>query len=109
VLASAVPRLDDLVEDGGSGLLVSNTEPAAWADALRTLASDPMRRERWGRRGRELAEQRFSWPEIGAHFEALLLRAIQQHRAGASEPAAAVPAAQEASPLAGSVSDPSPS
>jgi hypothetical protein len=30
---------------------------------------------------RELAEQRFAWPEIGARFEALLVRATQRRRA----------------------------
>lgn len=81
VLASRVPRLADLVEDGGSGLLVPNDAPAGWADALRTLASDPLRRERWGRRARELAEQRFAWPDIGVRFEHLVLRAVQERRA----------------------------
>jgi glycosyltransferase involved in cell wall biosynthesis len=108
VLASAVPRLMDLVEDGGSGLLVSNEDPGAWADALRTLASDPIRRERWGRRARELAEQRFAWPEIGTRFEALLLRAIQQQRADATELAPAVAGAEEASPLVGGGGEPAP-
>lgn len=84
VLASDVPRLRDLVEDGGNGLLVPNDAVSAWADALRTLASDPLRRERWGRRGRELAEQRFAWDAIGAHFERLLTRATQERRSAAA-------------------------
>jgi len=89
VLASNVPRLAGIVEDGGSGLLVSNSEPNAWVDALRSFASDPMRRERWGRRSRELAEQRFGWPEIGVRFEHLLLRAVQERHAPESAVAAA--------------------
>jgi len=98
VLGSNVPRLADLVEDHGSGLLVPAGDPGAWAEALRALAGDPVRRERWGRRGRELAEQRFAWPEIGARFEALLVRATQRRRAEQSADVAAElagPAASE--------------
>lgn len=90
VLASDVPRLADLVEPNGSGLLVTPREPKAWVEALATLAGDPMRRERWGRRARELAEERFAWPSIGERFEQVLMRAIGElERAGQAQPQAA--------------------
>jgi glycosyltransferase involved in cell wall biosynthesis len=55
VVATRVGGLPDVVEDGGSGLLVDPEDPAALADAVRSLADDPDRRAKMGERAAELA------------------------------------------------------
>jgi glycosyltransferase involved in cell wall biosynthesis len=44
--------------DGETGLIVSGTEPAAWAGALSALLHDPARRQAYGRAARAYAETR---------------------------------------------------
>lgn len=59
VVASRVGGLPEIVADGESGILVEN---AAWsiASAVRTLLDDDSLRERMGRSGRAIVEQRFA-------------------------------------------------
>jgi glycosyltransferase involved in cell wall biosynthesis len=58
VVASRVGGLPDLVEDGGSGLLVRPGEPEHLARALVSLLLDPEAARRLGERGRSLAASR---------------------------------------------------
>ena len=58
VVASRVGGLPDLVEDGGSGLLVRPGEPEDLARALVSLLLDPGAARRLGARGRSLAASR---------------------------------------------------
>jgi glycosyltransferase involved in cell wall biosynthesis len=58
VVASRVGGLPDLVEDGGSGLLVRPGEPEDLARALVSLLLDPEAARRLGARGRSLAASR---------------------------------------------------
>jgi len=55
----AIPGEID-VERAGCGLHVPANDPAALADALQSLASDPSRAEAMGARGRELAEKHYN-------------------------------------------------
>lgn len=75
VLASDRPSLRALVEPETSGLLVPAGDVTAWTDALRRASMSPDARRRWGRRGREIAESRFSWTHVATTFESLILRA----------------------------------
>jgi glycosyltransferase involved in cell wall biosynthesis len=75
VLASDRPSLRALVEPETSGLLVAAGDVTAWTDALRRASMSPDARRRWGRRGREIAESRFSWSHVATTFESLILRA----------------------------------
>lgn len=68
VVASRLPALDELVEHGKNGLLVSPADAGSLAAALESLAGDEETRERLGARAAESA-RRFS-PE--AHLEATL-------------------------------------
>jgi len=60
VVASAVPGVDEAVEEGRSGLLVPPGDEAALRRALRRLAADAGLRERLGRAGRARVEESFT-------------------------------------------------
>jgi glycosyltransferase involved in cell wall biosynthesis len=54
VIASQLPTVQELVEDGRSGLLVPAGNPARLAEAIRRVVGDPRTSRRLGERGREL-------------------------------------------------------
>jgi glycosyltransferase involved in cell wall biosynthesis len=60
-VASDLPALAELVEDGATGLLVPPGDDAALADALAGLLTDPGRRQRLGEAGREWALRTRTW------------------------------------------------
>lgn len=60
IVTTDVPGCREAVERGESGLLVPPRDPDALAEALGRLTRDPDLRRRMGRRGRELAVERFS-------------------------------------------------
>ncbi|HEU4881605.1 MAG TPA: glycosyltransferase family 4 protein [Longimicrobium sp.] len=59
-VASRLPGLDELVDDGETGLLVPPGDPAALADALARLLSDEALRRRMGESAYLAARARFS-------------------------------------------------
>lgn len=71
-LASDLARHRFLVEPEESGLLVPPDDLTAWTETLQRMASSPEARTRWGRRGREIARERFAWRTLGADWEAAL-------------------------------------
>jgi alkylated DNA nucleotide flippase Atl1 len=81
VLVSDVARLSGTVDHEETGLVVPAGEFEAWRAAIARLASDPNRRQRWGRTAREAAEQRFSWPRVADRFEEILVREVERRRA----------------------------
>lgn len=60
VVASRVGGMVEIVEDGGNGYLAESEDPATFAKAFRDLLASAERREAFGRRSRELYEQKFS-------------------------------------------------
>ncbi|HUY96206.1 MAG TPA: glycosyltransferase [Verrucomicrobiae bacterium] len=60
VVAAAVGGLRHVAADGITGSLVAGREPEAWAAAIASMLSDPLRRERLGRAARRRAET-FTW------------------------------------------------
>jgi glycosyltransferase involved in cell wall biosynthesis len=75
VIASDVPGTDELVVDGGSGLLVPAYDPPALAAAIARLLDDADLRARLGAAGRRRMEERFSFQammEAKAHLYARL-------------------------------------
>jgi glycosyltransferase involved in cell wall biosynthesis len=60
IVASAVDGLTELVDPGGTGLLVPPGDPVALADALDTLAAAPERCRLMGSRARDIAVDRYS-------------------------------------------------
>lgn len=60
VVATRVGGIPELIEGSGSGLLVPPGDPGALATAIGKLLDDPGRRAEMGRRGREIASERFT-------------------------------------------------
>jgi glycosyltransferase involved in cell wall biosynthesis len=59
-VASRLPGLDELVDDGETGLLVPAGDPGALAEALGRLLRDPALRRRMGRAGYLAARERYA-------------------------------------------------
>lgn len=53
-----------VIRDDMPGRFVPMRDPAALADGLAEVLERPALRAEWGRRGRELTEQRYSWPRV---------------------------------------------
>jgi len=61
VIATNVGGIPDIVKDRVNGLLVPANRPLAIALALQELLSDRKSRERYGKRGRQIIQNSFSW------------------------------------------------
>jgi glycosyltransferase involved in cell wall biosynthesis len=76
VIASNFPLWRDIVERHGCGICVDPTNPAAIAEAIRSLIDAPARVKALGRAGRVAVLTMFSWPqaerELLALYHALL-------------------------------------
>jgi glycosyltransferase involved in cell wall biosynthesis len=83
VLASRLPRFENLLEEDGSGLFAEAGSIDSWSAVIARAAGSPEARRRWGVRAREIAEERLDWAVVAERFEEILLRA----RAGDEESA----------------------
>jgi glycosyltransferase involved in cell wall biosynthesis len=76
IVTTDMPGCRDIVKHGGNGLLVPARDPAALAEAIQTLLTDPELRAEMGRRGRALVEAEFSTDTVSrqtlAIYEELL-------------------------------------
>lgn len=54
VVASQIPALHEVVDDGGSGILVPPSDPETLAEAMGGILDDPTTSRRLGERGRQL-------------------------------------------------------
>jgi len=64
VVASRIGRLDEIVEDGHTGLLVPPGDPAALAEALASLAGDPVACASMGAAGRRAVLREHTWDAV---------------------------------------------
>ncbi len=71
VVASDVGSIREAVADGATGLLVEPDDPQALAAALRRVLADPVLARQFGRRGREIALERFTARAKARRYEAL--------------------------------------
>lgn len=64
VVATAVGAIPEVVEQGGTGMLVAPQDPVALSSAMAYLLEHPDEAEEMGARARELATTRFSWDGV---------------------------------------------
>lgn len=81
VVATRVGAIDELVEDGGSGLLVPPASPSAVAGAITRLLGDDELRSSLGARGRALASERFPLAGLADLHAGAYARAAARARA----------------------------
>jgi glycosyltransferase involved in cell wall biosynthesis len=74
-----VGALPELVDDGVTGLLVPPREPAALAEALIGLLSDPDRAERMGRAGQQKVVEQLTWRAVAERMAPYLEAAVDRH------------------------------
>ena len=60
-----------VIRDGMPGLFVPPHDAAALATGIGQVLDDPELRAEWGRRGRRLVVERYSWPSVADRVEAL--------------------------------------
>jgi glycosyltransferase involved in cell wall biosynthesis len=70
VVASGISGIPLAVEDGRTGLLVPERDPAALLAALRRLLVRPGAARQWGERGRAKAEGELTWDAVAARYRA---------------------------------------
>lgn len=78
VLASDLPRLANLMDHDGCGLLVEAGSLSAWTDALRRACGSPEARKRWALRGREIAESCLDWAVVAEAVERRIYKALAE-------------------------------
>ena len=64
VVASRIGGLEDVVEDGETGLLVPPADSKKLAEALISLLKNPLRRQKMGQLARQFANTELSWESI---------------------------------------------
>lgn len=87
VVAARAGGIPSLVRDGVDGLLVPYGDPAALADALTDLLTNPARRHTMGAAGRAQLAARFNWATVAQ----ATLAAYEQARAAAATHAHSAP------------------
>jgi glycosyltransferase involved in cell wall biosynthesis len=70
VLGGPAPAVQEVIDDGVDGFVVSQ-EPEALARRIVELLARPALAEEMGRRGKEKALARFTWPRLAAKTEAV--------------------------------------
>src|SRR5262249_8621476 len=88
LVASAAGGMAEIVEEDGNGLLFPAGDAAGLADALRRLIDAPAMRERFGRRSRELFEQKFWAAVMVRNTIAASARIAESHKPAETPPEA---------------------
>lgn len=83
LVATRVGGIPEIVEDGRSGLLVEPGDARALSEAVLALLNEPERARSMGRRGRELAVERFDIDAVVRRTEDVLLGLLERARSGA--------------------------
>ena len=77
VVASELPAIRDVINDGETGLLVKPEDAGDLADKIATLIEDADLRSRLSAAGREFVLQKFDWAMVGQNYRQLL-RTVQE-------------------------------
>jgi glycosyltransferase involved in cell wall biosynthesis len=79
VIASNLPGVRAVVNNGKDGLLVEPDNPEALADSLLTILNDDNLRQAMGRSGRAKVEASYSWDQIGVKLENIYRQVLNGH------------------------------
>jgi len=78
VVAPRLGQLNDLIEDGATGLLYQPGDLDAFAGSVQALLSDPGRRETMGRKARRFATANLSWDSVARRSAGIMSEALQR-------------------------------
>lgn len=79
IVTTDTPGCREIVRDGENGFLVPVHNAVALAKALRKLIKDPLLREKLGKRGREIAVEKYSIDKVISQTLALYNEMLLQH------------------------------
>jgi glycosyltransferase involved in cell wall biosynthesis len=82
VIGSRIGGVPELISDGESGLLVPPGDPSALAAAIDEIAADPERAAAMGRRGRQIAEERYDLNRMVGEVERQYLEVSARRTGG---------------------------
>ncbi len=68
VVASALPALKDVIEDGHTGLMFEPGNPVACAQAINRLLCDHGLADKLARQGRDAVVRRYDWEQVGKRY-----------------------------------------
>jgi glycosyltransferase involved in cell wall biosynthesis len=80
VVASDIPAMREVLEPGENAVLVTPSDPAALADGVERLLTDPARMERFAQRSRRRFEDRFTLDRIVDRMVALYQAVVAARR-----------------------------
>jgi glycosyltransferase involved in cell wall biosynthesis len=78
VVATSAGALPEVMGVGRGGLLVPRDDPAALAEAIRSLLEEPETRRSIGARARPLIEATFSWPRVAERTARIYLEVVEE-------------------------------
>lgn len=76
VIASPVGEIGTMVDDGATGFLVPNDQPALLVRRMADVLDDPDRADRMGRAGREKVLTSLTWPAQAARTDEIFRRVL---------------------------------
>ncbi len=79
VIASNIPGVNNVMDEGKNGLLVEPRDPKALAEAIVKILKDPELAKSMGAHGRRLVEEKYNWKAIGDKIEAVY-RAVKERK-----------------------------
>jgi glycosyltransferase involved in cell wall biosynthesis len=71
VIASDLPAIKDVIQDGINGLVVESQNPRLLADKIKYLIANDAMRERLALSGRKTAEDKFDWVVVGQDYSSM--------------------------------------
>lgn len=80
VVATDLPAMKDIVEDGKTGLVVAQRSPEQIAYAVTRLANDAALRQSLATNGRNHVLKRFDWETISQNYKAIMRALVEMGR-----------------------------
>lgn len=96
VVVSPEVAIEDVVRASGAGLVVKR-DPSAIANAIATILSEPALAAAMGAAGRQVVDERFSWPIVATQMEAMYEAVVNTARRRSGRRIAATRPAYESS------------